>query len=97
MHLHRTPRALQRAQWFFDLGQALYEAEKLLAMIEADGGFAGEAARLRLRIQLVRSELALLDKVVLSEGRLVGAWPAPATAPAPKPRPAARRPRRTAP
>ena len=97
MHLHRTSRALQRAQWFFDLSYALAEAEKLLAMMEADGSFPDEAARLRLRIRVVRSELALLNKVVLSEGRVVGAWPNPAPVPAARPRLATPRPPRTAP
>jgi hypothetical protein len=76
MHRHRTPRALQRSQWFQDLTTALAEAEKLLAMLEADGGFPGETARLRVRVQAVRSELELLNRVALGEGRVVGpGWP----------------------
>lgn len=77
MHRHLTPRALQRAQWFKDLTAALAEAEKLLGILEADGGFPVEAARLRIRVQNVRSELELLNRVMRGEGRVVGsAWPA---------------------
>lgn len=99
MHRHRTPRAVQRAQWFSDLTSALSEAEKLLGMIDAGNGYPAEAACLRRRIQLVRSELAVLNKVILSEERVIGTWPDPAPPSAldPKPRPEAPRPRRTAP
>lgn len=77
MHRHLTPRALKRAQWFSDLTLALVEAEKLLAILELDGGFPAETVRLRVRVQAVRSELALLNRVALGEGRIVGpAWPA---------------------
>ena len=77
MHRHLTPRALQRAQWFKDLTIALAEAEKLVAILEADGGFPAELARLRMRIQKLRSELELLNRVMVGEGRVVGpSWPA---------------------
>jgi hypothetical protein len=78
MHRHLTPRTLQRAQWFSDLTHALAEAEKLLTMLEADGGFPAETARLRLRVQTVQSEIELLNRVALGEGRVVGgSWPEP--------------------
>ena len=77
MHRHLTPRALNRALWFQDLTAALGEAETLLAMLEADGGFPAETVRLKARVQAVRSELELLNRVVLGEGRVVGpGWPA---------------------
>ena len=76
MRRHLTPRALKRAQWFKDLTTALAEAEKLLAILEADGGFPAETARLRARVQNVRAELELLNRVMLGEGRVVGkSWP----------------------
>lgn len=85
MHRHLTPRSLKRAQWFKDLTTALAEAEKLLAILEADGGFPVETARLRIRVQNVRSELELLNRVMLGEGRVVGkSWPDPAPAQAGK-------------
>ena len=81
MHRHVTPRSLRRAQWFNDLTIALNEAEKLLAILELDGGFPAETARLSARVQAVRSELELLNRVALGEGRIVGpAWPAPRAA-----------------
>ena len=76
-----TPRSLSRAQWFSDLLTALNEAERLLALLDASGGFPDETIRLRHRIQAVSSELELLDRVARGEGRIVGAnWPEPTTA-----------------
>lgn len=78
MQKHLTPRALGRAQWFSDLFVALNEAERLLDLLEADGGFPEEAIRLKDRIQLASSELALLDRVARGEGRVIGGcWPEP--------------------
>lgn len=73
-----TPRTLQRAQWFRDLTDTLVDAEKLLEMFEADGGFSTETAQLRMRIQNVQSELAQLNRVAAGEGRVVSKfWPQP--------------------
>ena len=73
-----TPRSLGRAQWFFDLLVALSEAERLLTLLERDGNFPDETIRLRRRIQLVSSELELLDRVARGEGRVVSScWPEP--------------------
>ena len=78
MQRHLTPRALGRAQWFTDLQAALGEAERLLVLLDADGGFPDETVRLRQRIRLVSSELELLNRVALGEGRIVsGNWPRP--------------------
>lgn len=78
MHRHHTPRALQRSKWFKELTATLTEAEKLLSMLEADGGFPVETVRLRLRVQAARSELELLNRVALGEERVVGkGWPGP--------------------
>jgi len=83
MHKTPTPSSLKRAQWLTDLTAALGEAETLLMMLERDGGFAGEAAPLRLRVEAVRSELDLLNRVISGEGRIVSStWPNPGTAPA---------------
>lgn len=79
MQRHLTPRALERAQWFRDLAIALSEAETLLSILESDGSFPAETARLRLRVRAVRAELALLNRVVKGEGRVVSSsWPEPA-------------------
>ena len=76
-----TPRSLSRAQWFSDLLVALNEAERLLVLLEASGGFPDETVRLRRRIQALSSELELLDRVARGEGRVVGSsWPDPAPA-----------------
>ncbi|MDP9421785.1 MAG: hypothetical protein M3Q19_02945 [Pseudomonadota bacterium] len=78
MHRHLTPRTLKRAQWFKDLTTALAEAEQLLSILEADGGFPAETVRLRARVQGVRSEIELLNRVMVGEGRVVsGSWPEP--------------------
>lgn len=78
MHRHLSPRAIERAIWFADITTALGEAEKLLALLERDGGHPEETGRLRQRIQIVRSELNLLNRVILGEGRIVqGSWPEP--------------------
>ena len=74
-----TPRSLGRAQWFSDLLVALREAERLLGLLETDGGFPDETIRLKRRIQSVSSELELLDRVARGEGRVVSnSWPEPA-------------------
>ncbi len=76
-----TPHSLGRAQWFSDLFVALNEAERLLAMLEGCNGFPGETVRLRQRIQIVSSELELLDRVAHGEGRVISSsWPEPAAA-----------------
>lgn len=81
MHRRLTPRALGRTQWYADLLAALNEAERLLALLEADGGFPQEAVRLRRRVQTVSAELELLNRVARGEGRVVGSsWPDPAPA-----------------
>lgn len=73
-----TPRSLGRAQWFSDLLVALNEAERLLALLEATGGFPDETVRLKCRIQAVSSELELLDRVARSEDRVISSsWPEP--------------------
>lgn len=73
-----TPRSLGRAQWFSDLLVALNEAERLLALLDVTGAFPAETTRLRNRIQLLASELELLDRVARGEGRVVSScWPEP--------------------
>jgi hypothetical protein len=73
-----TPRSLARAQWFSDLLVALNEAERLLALLEMDGGFPDETIKLRRRIQCLSSELELLDRIARGEGRVVSScWPVP--------------------
>lgn len=77
MRRHITPRALERAQWFSDLNNALGEAEKLLSLMEQDGGFLAETMRLRLRVEGIRTELDQLNRVLLGEGRILSSeWPA---------------------
>jgi hypothetical protein len=76
MKRHLTPRALKRAEWFKDVAAALAEAEKLLAILEANGAFAAETVPLRARVQTVRTEVDLLNRVILGHGRVVGeSWP----------------------
>lgn len=73
-----TPQSLGRAQWFSDLIVALYEAERLLALLETDGKLSDETIGLRQRIQSVSSELELLDRLARGEGRVIGSgWPEP--------------------
>ncbi len=72
-----TPRALERAQWYSDLIIALGEAEKLLVILELDGGFPAETAKLRKRVETLRAEVTQLNRIVLGEGRILpGDWPA---------------------
>ena len=65
-------RSLDRARWYGDLTAALREAERLLLLVEADGGFPAESVRLRLRVAAVRSELELLNRMVQSQDRILG-------------------------
>lgn len=76
MQRRLTPRALQRAQWYSDLTAALGEADKLLWLLDCDAAFPAETSSLRRRIQALRSELALLDRVASGEDRILGpGWP----------------------
>ncbi|HVF36604.1 MAG TPA: hypothetical protein VNA29_01520 [Sphingomicrobium sp.] len=80
MYRHLTARALQRARWQNDLLTALQHAERLLALLEADPQFVQDAARLRQRIGVVRGELALLNRIMEGEERVIGpTWPAAET------------------
>lgn len=86
MHRLRTSRAEERSQWFADITSALRETEKLLMLLETGGSFAEKAARLRLRVETVRSDLDLLNRTTLGEGRVLGAaWPVATLAVADKP------------
>ena len=72
-----TPRSLERAQWYSDLIIALGEAEKLLVILEHDGGFPAETSKLRKRIETLRVEVTQLNRIILGEGRILpGDWPA---------------------
>lgn len=76
MKRHLTPRALKRAQWIKDLASALGEAEKLLAILETSGGLPVETKRLRDRVQAVRTEVDMLNRVMIGGDRVVGqSWP----------------------
>lgn len=81
MQRRLTPRALQRAQWYSDLTAALGEADKLLWLLDRDAAFPAETSSLRRRIQALRSELALLDRVASGKDRILGpVWPNQAAA-----------------
>jgi len=87
MHRNITPSSLKRAQWINDLTAALSDAENLLVLLEGSGESAEEAARLQSRIQTVRSELDLLNRVMAGEARVVGStWPNLASTPTDKAR-----------
>ena len=71
-------RSLIRPSWIKDLAAALSDAERMLAALEADGRFPAETIQLRIRVDTIRSEMELLDRVTRNGDRVVRApWPDP--------------------
>jgi len=82
MNRHLTARAIVRATWFAELSTALDDGERVLAELMAEGFSPDETERLRLRLAALRSQLGRINRVGLTEERVVGpAWPADADAP----------------
>jgi hypothetical protein len=69
--------SMERARWFSEVYDALAEAERLLSEL-GDRANAVEKASLKLRLQLVRSELNSVKRVTPIEFKLGedSAWPA---------------------
>jgi hypothetical protein len=65
-------RSLGRAHWYGELATALTEAERLLSKLNTDGSDRAETGRLCHRIAAVRSEVEALNRMTLSENRIVG-------------------------
>ena len=81
MNRHLTSRAVVRARWLAELSAALDEGERVLSQLIAEGVNPADTERLRLRLIELRTELKLLNRVSLTEGRIVGsAWPERANA-----------------
>jgi hypothetical protein len=81
MNRHLTARAIVRATWFAELSIALDDGERVLAELMAEGFSPDETERLRLRLAALRIQLGRINRVGLSEERVVGpAWPADADA-----------------
>ena len=72
MPLNVHSRSLGRAHWYEELTAALEEAEQLLLRLAADGSFPAETSRLCLQVAAVRSEVERLNRMTLSENRIVG-------------------------
>lgn len=81
MNRHLNSRALVRARWLAELSAALDEGERVLSQLIGEGVNSADTERLRLRLIELRTELKLLNRVSLTEGRIVGtAWPERANA-----------------
>ena len=72
MALNVQARSLGRAHWYGELTAALGEAERLLLLLESDGSFPAETGRLCLQVAAVRSEMEMLNRMTLSENRIMG-------------------------
>ena len=72
MALNVHSRSLGRAHWYGELTAALEEAEQLLLRLAADGSFPAETSRLCLQVAAVRSEVERLNRMTLSQNRIVG-------------------------
>jgi hypothetical protein len=72
MALDVHSRSLVRARWYGELTSALLEAEQLLKLLEARGSFPDETRRLCIHVAAIRSELEMLNRVAISENRIVG-------------------------
>ena len=68
--------SIERARWFNEIAEAVGEAEKLLSQL-GDRANPIERASLKLRLQLIRSELNNLNQIAPVESRFVddSAWP----------------------
>ncbi len=78
MDRHLTARALDRARWFAELSAALDDGQRLLSQLAAEGSDPIETERLRLRLIELRGELNRINRVSITEGRIVGpGWPGP--------------------
>lgn len=72
------PRTLIRTNWISNLTVALGDAERLLATLEADGEYPAETLRLRHRVETVRSEVELLNRMMGCGDRVMRTpWPDP--------------------
>jgi hypothetical protein len=76
MNRHLTARAIERAHWFSELSTALDDGERLLAALIAEKVSPPDTERLRLRLIELRTELQRLNRVDLTNGRIVSStWP----------------------
>ena len=76
MNRHITSRSIERARWFSELSTALDDGDRLLAELIAAKVSPADTERLRLRLIELRSELQQLNRVDLTDGRIVGTtWP----------------------
>ena len=89
MNRHHSSRAIVRARWFAELSTALDKAERLLSELIAEGISPADTEQLRLRLIELRAETVRLNRVSLTDGRIVGsAWPdrtSPRQAPSQRP------------
>ena len=76
MNQHLTTRAIERARWFSELSTALDDGERLLAELIAEKISPADTERLRLRLIELRAELQRINRVSLTDDRIVGStWP----------------------
>jgi len=76
MKRHLSARAIDRARWFAELSTALDQAQHLLSQLAAEGASPSETEPLRRRLLVIRAELERLNRVSLTENRIVGTvWP----------------------
>ena len=80
MQQQRHSASLIRTNWISNLAVALSDAERLLATLEADGEFPMKTLRLRHRVETVRSEVELLNRMLHHGDRVMRTpWPDPAS------------------
>ena len=80
MQQQRNSGSLIRTNWISNLTVALSDAERLLATLEADGEYPTETVRLRHRVETVRSEVELLNRMLGHGDRVMRTpWPDPAS------------------
>jgi|PlaIllAssembly_1097288.scaffolds.fasta_scaffold779251_1 hypothetical protein len=76
MNRHLTAHAIVRSRWTAELATALEDAERVLAQLVVEGISSFDAEQLRLRLIALRPEVQRLNRVSLTEGRIVGpSWP----------------------
>lgn len=76
MTRYLTSRAANRIRWYDELSAVLEDGERVLGEMISSGVGSAETEGLRLRLIALRADLGRLNRISLTEERIVGpAWP----------------------
>lgn len=76
MTRYLTSRSANRIRWYDELSAVLEDGERVLGEMISSGVGSAETEGLRLRLIALRADLGRLNRISLTEERIVGpAWP----------------------